>query len=279
MKCPYCGYENNKNAKFCKNCGKNIENVAQNASYTTYDDSDRTHHAKKKLDKMKIALGSACAVLVVAIGLLAFALVTRHNNNLRAEEEKASITVTESETTADTTEADTEQTAETATQAQTADTSAATTASTEAVAQTTTETESQTTEYDATYFTPAGEEELPSTEATQEEKSETEPKNAGGDYVYRDASFYPEDFYFPDSDSKYLDEDDLKGFTEYECDITRNEIYARHGYAFQTEKFEDYFKQFSWYEEDPNYSESRLNKYEKKNASMILEYEKDKGWK
>lgn len=279
MKCPYCGYQNSNKAKFCKNCGKNIEEAAQDASYESYDDLHQTRQPRK-IDGMKIALLGVCAVLVVAVGLLAFAIIRRHNDNLRADESGETFTTTaeESETkkipdTEKATEASTE--ADTQAQQKTAAASTASVTVPGETVQSTTEAADQTTQKEASYFAPAGEEELPSTE--EEVKAVSGTKE--GDYVYEAASLYPGDFYFANSDSTYLDEDDLQGFTEYECDIARNEIYARHGYTFQTEKFENYFKQFAWYEEDPNYSDARLNTYEKKNASMILSYEKDKGWK
>lgn len=290
MKCPYCGYENNNKAKFCKNCGKNIEDVAQDASYVQ-NDSRRSRHSREN-GGLKIALLGVCVVLIAAVGLLIFALVRRQDENLKADENGKALTEATEEAGTEM-EPETEEQDEPETEEQTGDsaeaaasgqndTSAASTASVaqpgETVQSTTesaTEAAGQTTQGEASYFTPAGEEELPS----MQEEIRTTPEVKSGDYVYEAASQYPEDFYFSNSDSVYLDESDLTGLTAYECDIARNEIYARHGYTFQTEKFANYFKQFAWYEEDPDYSDARLNEYEKKNASMILSYEKDKGWK
>lgn len=311
MKCPFCGYDNKAGAKFCKNCGKKIENVpkesgmqsAQDASYISYEEEKPKHTAKTgKTDGMKVALIGACVVLVAAIGLLVFALVSGHRGSLKADESGKEETGTEASVSVaqespSESEDNTGEAAEDVKEDDAGDADHAAAASTVAAGATvdiglpTEEAQEEEASTDAgdtgsslqdnvSYYTPAGEAELPSAESEKSEKKDNKSKKASaGDYVYEEAVQYPDDFYFASSDSLYLDEDDLKGLTEYECDIARNEIYARHGYTFQTEKFADYFKQFAWYEEDPGYSDARLNKYEKKNASMILDYEKDKGWK
>ncbi len=50
-------------------------------------------------------------------------------------------------------------------------------------------------------------------------------------YSYKDNYFI-----IPDSNMRYLTEDDLRGLSKDQLEIARNEIYARHGYQFQQQK-------------------------------------------
>jgi len=84
---------------------------------------------------------------------------------------------------------------------------------------------------------------------------------------------------FYDSDSRYLDDDDLSGLSDWELKVARNEIFARHGRGFSSEDLKEYFESKSWYEEkySPDEFDSKhsdeLNKYEKKNVEFIADYE------
>ena len=100
-------------------------------------------------------------------------------------------------------------------------------------------------------------------------------------------------FYFNDdivhtqylsSDEEYLTMEDLYLLSKDEVALLRNEIYARHGYTFQNEKYRKFFMAKSWYYPNTNLTESgkvesRLNSYEKANKEMIIQYEKDMGWR
>ncbi len=89
------------------------------------------------------------------------------------------------------------------------------------------------------------------------------------------------DFVFPDSGMREIDVEELYDLSKEQCDIARNEIYARHGRKFKNEELQEYFNSKSWYEpkyEPDSFPESLLNQYEKKNAGMILQYEKKKGY-
>jgi hypothetical protein len=55
----------------------------------------------------------------------------------------------------------------------------------------------------------------------------------------------------------------------------RNELYARHGMVFRDEKLQDYFESLDWYQPNKNFRESSLNKTERRNAQVILAYEKE----
>lgn len=60
-----------------------------------------------------------------------------------------------------------------------------------------------------------------------------------------------------------------------EVGIARNEIFARHGRPFTSPVYRDYFNQTDWYEENPNYSDSLLSPAEKRDAAILLRYERE----
>ena len=86
-----------------------------------------------------------------------------------------------------------------------------------------------------------------------------------------------EEYIFPDSDKKYLSEDEVRSITIEDMMIGRNEIFARHGYIFQDEGLKAYFESMSWYEgtvpSDQFNSEAVLNDFEKKNVELIKRVE------
>ncbi len=87
-----------------------------------------------------------------------------------------------------------------------------------------------------------------------------------------------EEYLFP-SDSEYITNDDLAGKTKEEVALIRNEIYARHGYVFNTEAYQEYFSQKEWYQPDPSFSEAQLNEIELANKDFLVEYEESRGWR
>lgn len=60
---------------------------------------------------------------------------------------------------------------------------------------------------------------------------------------YNDSNAY----LFPGSDSAYIDPEELSGCTDSQLAYIRNEIFARHGYIFKTDKYNNYFESKSWY--------------------------------
>lgn len=106
------------------------------------------------------------------------------------------------------------------------------------------------------------------TEETKDDPSEETSENkTEGDYV------------LPDSDVKYLSEDDLKDLTPEELRIARNEIMARHGRKFDDPALAAYFESKDWYNGtiDPETFDSQtvseLNQYEMKNIALIQSME------
>ena len=70
-------------------------------------------------------------------------------------------------------------------------------------------------------------------------------------------------------------ERDLDGLFLEDIRKLRYEIYARHGKVFPTHWLNSYFSTFEWYKPNPRYSDRLLTPVERKNAAMLLAYERD----
>lgn len=97
------------------------------------------------------------------------------------------------------------------------------------------------------------------------------------------ASPVPEEseYIIPDSNSRYLTEDELSGYTSQQLELARNEIYARHGRKFVKQQLADYFNGKSWYKgtidsETFDSQPSVLNAYETANIQMLADMEAKK---
>lgn len=79
---------------------------------------------------------------------------------------------------------------------------------------------------------------------------------------------------FPQASGRYLTSADLYGRSQWDLKIMRNEIFARHGYIFQTDEMREYFRNKSWY--TPKYYDvnDMLTNVEKENIALIKKYEK-----
>ena len=125
--------------------------------------------------------------------------------------------------------------------------------------------------------------------ATEAPQMQTEePSTFFDDYGYIDElnrrynnyfDFYPDanGYVIADSSYRIISKQDLYGMTEHEVCIARNEIYARYGYIFQTEKYNEYFQNFSWYRPS-THSLPALNSIEAQNVNTIMAYENERGW-
>lgn len=90
------------------------------------------------------------------------------------------------------------------------------------------------------------------------------------------------EYLLPDSDSRYLTEDDLAGFTAEQCRLARNEIYARHGRRFSDPALQRYFDSLSWYSgtiEPSDFNDNVFNSYERANCILIIDYEREHGYR
>lgn len=86
----------------------------------------------------------------------------------------------------------------------------------------------------------------------------------------------------PNSDKELLTEADLEGLSAEQCQIARNEIYARHGRMFKDETIQAYFNSCDWYEgtiAPDDFDEADLTETEIANKDLIVEYEKKMGYR
>ncbi len=91
-----------------------------------------------------------------------------------------------------------------------------------------------------------------------------------------------QDYILVGSDVRYISKSELRGFTTEQCRLARNEIYARHGRVFDDEYLKEYFALKEWYVPSiapDDFDESLLNSYEIANRDLIVEYEKECGYR
>lgn len=93
-----------------------------------------------------------------------------------------------------------------------------------------------------------------------------------------DAEPDSESYYIFPSDHQYITEADMSSWDQNTALLARNEIYARHGYVFQTQEIQNYFAQQPWYVPDSNFSTDSLSAVEKTNVETISTYEQKMGW-
>lgn len=91
----------------------------------------------------------------------------------------------------------------------------------------------------------------------------------------------PYAYLFP-SNSSYISEDFLRTRTQSEVRLILNEIYARHGYSFESREFSLYFGSKQWYipmGKSMQACEAEFNNYERVNKETIVKYEMSRGWR
>jgi len=67
--------------------------------------------------------------------------------------------------------------------------------------------------------------------------------------------------------------EDIVGLTKEELRLLRNEIFARHGYIFQSEDLANHFAQFDWYTPVSSNVFGELSAIEKANVDFLKKYE------
>ena len=96
------------------------------------------------------------------------------------------------------------------------------------------------------------------------------------------ASESDSEYLLADSDSRYLTEDDLAGLTAEQCRLARNEIYDRRGRRFKDPALQRYFDSLSWYNgtiEPSDFNDNVFNSYERANCILIIDYEREHGYR
>lgn len=81
------------------------------------------------------------------------------------------------------------------------------------------------------------------------------------------------DYIIPNITQRELTYEDLKDLPAEELALARNEIYARHGYVFESEEYNQYFSSKSWYNPNSDFNSSELSEIELHNVAFIKEYE------
>ena len=84
------------------------------------------------------------------------------------------------------------------------------------------------------------------------------------------------EYYFADSDSRFLKRSECQALTADELRIARNEIYARRGRLFDSEDLQAYFNAQSWYKgttSPANFNYNSLNDYERYNVNLMKSIE------
>lgn len=86
------------------------------------------------------------------------------------------------------------------------------------------------------------------------------------------------EYLLPESNTRYISEDEVKYFSAYDLRLARNEIFARRGRAFDDVELAAYFMDKPWYkatQSAKSFDYDGLNQYEKANVLMIQELEKN----
>jgi len=108
-------------------------------------------------------------------------------------------------------------------------------------------------------------------EFTPEDKSADIPKDIQ-EFQMPDTTEESE-YILPDAADRCLSEDELSGLTQEQIQLAINEIFARHGRCFTTEKMDTYFRSKSWYQPDPSKTDDQIiaefNGYEKANEELL----------
>lgn len=89
-------------------------------------------------------------------------------------------------------------------------------------------------------------------------------------------------YILPESSTRELNYSDLNNRSQYEIYFALYEIYARHGRIFSDTAVSDQFQKYGWYHgtiSPENFDESTLNDIEKKNISLIIDYQRAMGYR
>jgi hypothetical protein len=74
---------------------------------------------------------------------------------------------------------------------------------------------------------------------------------------------------YPFASMKELTNDDLKGLSDADKKIMKNEIFARYGYIFTDNEMKSYFSEQKWYKPKSGNVDNMLTELEKRNIEFI----------
>lgn len=113
------------------------------------------------------------------------------------------------------------------------------------------------------------------------------PMDIAGDYKFTSATKINDSYFkgcyarnLTDKESEAVKDDGFFGYMQYDhlsvedLDIMRNEIFARYGLKFKTEKWQKYFSTKPWYKPQSDNVDSKLTDIEKHNIQVILTMKK-----
>ena len=257
MYCSKCGKEVRDGAAFCPHCGEPVGGAAPEEEYEYEEYDEPVQAVKKGLSTGVIIAIIAAAALVLVAGILAFTSLTHSKQAAQVAQMEAQVAQAEAEA---------EKAKQEAIKAQEENKKAQ---------------EQQVQEQQAQEQANA---------AAEQQAQASQPQTVNNYYYYgtgyASGSYYSSvksGGYLWPTDSQYITYADLSGYDSDTVAAIRNEIYARHGYAFQTARWKNYFGNKSWYVRDNSCTQSvamsRMNKIEKANVATIVQYEKDMGWK
>lgn len=97
-------------------------------------------------------------------------------------------------------------------------------------------------------------------------------ETADSEYRQDDTS----DSEYSDSSSRYLESSEIAGYTKDEIQLMINEIYARHGRTFSSEKYSEYFSSQDWYQPVSDKADEEIvkefNEYERANIELLSKH-------
>jgi flagellar basal body-associated protein FliL len=256
MYCSKCGKEVRDGAAFCPHCGAPLAQAEpEEYEYEEYDEPAVA--VRKGLSTGVIIAIIAAAALVLLAGILAFTSLTHSKQQAQIAQMEAQVAQAEAEAEKAKQEAE------------------------KAKAEQQTAQEQQIQDQVAQEQANA---------AAQQQAQASQPQTVNNYYYYgtgyASGSYYSSvksSGYLWPTDTQYITRADLSGYDSDTVAAIRNEIYARHGYAFQTQRWKNYFGSKSWYVRDNSCTQSvalsRMNKIERANVDTIVKYEQDMGWK
>lgn len=83
-------------------------------------------------------------------------------------------------------------------------------------------------------------------------------------------------YILPQSNTRLLTADELKGISKKNLRLARNEIYARYGWRFEDEALQEYFSGCAWYTPAENVDDAILSDIERANKDLIVEAENNR---
>ena len=112
------------------------------------------------------------------------------------------------------------------------------------------------------------------TAASTETASTKQTKNNTQDADDQQDETENSEYIWPESDTRYVEQDEIDQLTKNEVRLAINEIYARHGRIFENSELREYFESKDWYDgtiEPEDFDEDVLNQYEKANVKLLAD--------